>query len=229
VSTALLELAAACIGGLAEEVVFLGGATIGLRVSDPAAPAVRATEDVDVVLAATYIELDAFASRLRGRGFREDREVICRYRHPCGLVLDVMPVDSRVVGFGNRWYADAVAQAQTVTLPSGATIRAVRPPWLLATKLEAYRGRGGEDPIASPDFEDVVRLIDGPGELSAEIAAAPEPLRRYIAGELAGLAARPDFTEELAAALPPDAGTQSRIGLVAERWEAIVAAADGRG
>lgn len=158
---------------MTDEVVFLGGASVSLWISDPAAPPVRATNDVDVVLAATYGQLDAFAARLRERGFAEDRQVICRYRHPAGLILDVMPIDSQVLGFGNRWYADAVTEAASVVLPSGTSIRAVRPPWLIATKLEAFLGRGGDDPLASADFEDLVRLVDGREELHAEIEAAP--------------------------------------------------------
>ena len=53
-STVLLELAASCLGDLTDEVVFLGGASVSLWISDPAAPPVRATNDVDVVLAVTY-------------------------------------------------------------------------------------------------------------------------------------------------------------------------------
>ena len=150
-SISLLELAADCLGELADEVTFLGGASVALWISDLAAPPVRATDDVDVVLGATYVELDAFAARLRARGFREDPEVICRYRHPRGLILDVMPIDARVLGFGNRWYEGVVAEAASVALPSGRRIRAASPPWLVATKLEAYLDRGGDDPVASAD------------------------------------------------------------------------------
>jgi hypothetical protein len=92
---ALLETAAVTLGPLLEEVVFLGGASIDLWLSDPGAPAVRTTDDVDVVcditsLAAYY----RLGERLRERGFAEasDSRVICRWRHrDTGLVLDVMP------------------------------------------------------------------------------------------------------------------------------------------
>ena len=52
-STELLELAAAALGPLRDEVVFLGGASIHLWITDPAAPATRATDDVDVISAIT--------------------------------------------------------------------------------------------------------------------------------------------------------------------------------
>jgi hypothetical protein len=68
-STALLELAVDCLEDLAHEVAFLGGATVGLWITDPGAPTARATKDVDALLGATYSELAVFAARLRTRGF----------------------------------------------------------------------------------------------------------------------------------------------------------------
>jgi hypothetical protein len=224
VSTALLELACDCLGGLADEVVFVGGAAVGLWISDPAAPPPRVTNDVDVILVATYAEYGAFAERLRARGMTPDTSVICRHRHASGLILDVMPTDAGVLGFTNRWYRDAVADAGSVGLPSGRTIRAVRPPWLVATKLEAFAGRGRDDPIASADVEDIVRLVDGRPELAGEIASAPPELRDHAAGGLARLAARPDFLEVVEAALPLEAGSAARAEVVTGRWRAIAKA-----
>jgi hypothetical protein len=44
-----LETAAALLGPLLDEVVFVGGATAHLWITEPGAPPTRATEDVDVV------------------------------------------------------------------------------------------------------------------------------------------------------------------------------------
>jgi len=44
----LLERGAAALGELVDEVVFVGGATIALWITDPAAPPPRPTKDVDV-------------------------------------------------------------------------------------------------------------------------------------------------------------------------------------
>jgi hypothetical protein len=46
----LLEIAASALGPLAQEVGFLGGATIELWITDPAAQAPRPTDDVDVIV-----------------------------------------------------------------------------------------------------------------------------------------------------------------------------------
>jgi predicted nucleotidyltransferase len=133
-----------------------------------------------------------------------------------------MPIDSQVLGFGNRWYGEAAAEAELVTLPSGRRIRVVRPPWLVATKVEAFLDRGKDDPIASADFEDLVRLVDGREELWAEIAATPVPLRLYLAEHLGQLAQRTDFAEAVEAALPSEAGSQARSQVVVARWHDIV-------
>lgn len=91
----LLELAASVLGDLTEEVVFVGGATVGLWISDPVAPPVRATDDVDVVVeVTTRTEFYEFEAKLRAAGFGEDQTsgVICRWRHlDTGLILDAMP------------------------------------------------------------------------------------------------------------------------------------------
>jgi hypothetical protein len=74
-SIELLELAADGLGPLLDEVVFVGGATVTLWITDPGAPPVRPTKDVDVVVeVATRSAFHDFEARLRHRGFAEDRE-----------------------------------------------------------------------------------------------------------------------------------------------------------
>jgi hypothetical protein len=48
VNVELLELAAAALSDLVAEVVFLGGAIVELWITDPGAPPVRQTQNVDV-------------------------------------------------------------------------------------------------------------------------------------------------------------------------------------
>jgi len=102
VSLELLELAASALGELLGEVVFVGGPTVTLWITDPGAPPVRPTNDVDVVV-----------------------------------------------------------EVATRTAFYGAPARAALRPYLLATKLEAFKGRGQGDFLASRDFGDIVALVDG--------------------------------------------------------------------
>ncbi len=211
-SIELLELGAAVLGDLTDEVVFVGGATVTLWITDPAAPPPRPTQDVDVIVeVATRADYHAFEERLRGFDFRDDGRVICRWRHPAtGLVLDAMPTDAELLGFENRWQREAFPQAEEITLPSGTRIRAVSPAFMVATKLEAFLGRGEGDLLGSRDFTDIVALVDGREELETEIAGAPEELRSYVADSLQPLLEDPRLPDGVRAQLLPDAASQSR-------------------
>ncbi len=89
-----------------------------MLITDPAAPDVRPTLDIDVIVeVATLTDYYRLQERLRGKGFREavEENVICRWRHG-EIVLDVMPTDERILGFSNRWYAESLRNAQQVTI-----------------------------------------------------------------------------------------------------------------
>lgn len=192
-----LEAAAAVLGPLVDEVAFVGGATVHLWITESGAPPARATDDVDVICeVATLIEYHRLGERLRERGLREamDEPVICRWRSADpSLVLDVMPTDPDILGFSNPWYEEAIPTAATVILDSGVGIRATTPAPLVATKLCAWKGRGGGDILASLDVHDVLTLIDGRPELVEEVRSARPDLRDYIRAELSALRAGPYF------------------------------------
>ncbi len=226
-SIALLETGAQALGELTAEVVFVGGATLSLWVTDPQAPPARPTKDVDVIVEVTSrAGWHSFEQRLRDAGFNEDElsGVICRWGHiDSGLILDVMPMRADLLGFANRWQAAAVPHALERELPSGATIRAVSPPFLLATKLEAFRGRGRGDFYGSHDFSDVVFLIDVRRELLNEVRLSPPELQDYIAAELRDLVEQPRFLDGLFGALRPDPGSQARAeGVVLPRVRELI-------
>lgn len=214
----LLERATVALGELVEDVIFVGGATIELWLTDPGAIDIRPTLDVDVVVEVTSrLEFQNFEAELRRRGFAEDRSsaVICRWQHRAqNLTLDAMPARAEILGFENRWQAAAVPHAVRRDLPSGATIRAAPPPYLVAMKLEAFGGRGKGDFIASRDFEDIVTLVDRRPELIAEVRAADAELRGFVAEEVRRLLGEPSFPDGVAAALPPDAASQARASEV---------------
>jgi Nucleotidyl transferase AbiEii toxin, Type IV TA system len=225
----LLELAAEHLGSLLGEVVFVGGATVELWITDEAAPDFRPTDDIDVIVEITTTrDYHRFEKRVRERGLENDQRsgVICRFKHPdSGLLLDVMPTEASILGFENRWQGEAFPRAVEVVLPSGKSIQAIPPPYLLATKLEAFRTRGKGDLYGSRDFGDVVALIDGREELTAEVANAPAALREYVAGQLNELSQHPVFDSGLEGALPSSPETQTRVELVIRpRIVAIVGA-----
>jgi hypothetical protein len=165
-SIELLERAARELTPFLDEVAFVGGATVVLWITDPAAAEPRPTKDVDLVVeVASRLAWHDFEARLRAHGLRPDMSspVICRWRAGKGdeLLLDVMPSDATLLGFENRWQRPALDHAVTCSLPSGRSIRAISPPYLVATKLEAWKGRGRGDHLRSHDLEDIIGLVDG--------------------------------------------------------------------
>lgn len=192
-----LETAAGVLGPLLEDVVFVGGATVHLWLTEPGAPPTRATEDVDVICeVATRAEYHQFGSRLRERGLREsmNEPVICRWRSADPqLVLDVMPTNPDILGFSNPWYQEAISTAANIVLGSGVEIRAATPVSLVATKLSAWKGRGKGDLLYSLDIHDVMTLIDGRPELASEVQATQPALRGYVRDELSQLQTQPYF------------------------------------
>lgn len=215
----ILRLAIRRLGALADRMVFLGGCATGLLLTDPAAPAPRPTRDVDAIT--EVLSLSAYyrlAEELRQAGFSEDQDEgapVCRWRSE-GLILDVMPTDPNILGFGNRWYGPALATAMTLDL-QGDGIRVVAAPYFLATKLEAFAGRGGGDFLLSHDIEDCVALIDGRPELADEIRLAEASVRAYLAERFRSLLQTTGFLHALPGHLPPDAASQARLPLILAR------------
>lgn len=216
-SVALLEAAAAELGEVADEVVFVGAAVLPLLITDPAAPLPRATVDVDVVVdVRTRRGLRAFERRLEERGFVPDAAsgVICRWRSGSGLVVDALPVDAGVLGFGSPYLARGFGAGVAHRLPSGALIRVIPAPHLLAAKLDAFDDRGGRDHLGSRDFADAVLLVDGRPGLVDEILGGDDRVRTYLASRCARLLADADAVDGLHGALAPDAASQLRVSTV---------------
>ncbi|MDW5594014.1 nucleotidyl transferase AbiEii/AbiGii toxin family protein [Conexibacter stalactiti] len=218
-SVELVERGARALGPLVSEVVFLGGATLALWIDDPAAPPPRATKDVDVVVeVVSRPALHAFERRMRDVGFREDRDdgIICRWRHRADheLILDAMPADPSLLGFGGRWQQAALPFAVRRELPSGIEIRAVSSPFLVATKLEAFEDRGAADMLGSRDLDDVVSLFDGRPRLVEEIERAPADVRSYLGARCRSLVEDGDFRDAVFGLVRPDRASQARVETV---------------
>lgn len=66
----ILMLAVEKLGELCDEMVFLGGSTTGLLITDQASPPVRETKDVDVIVeVVTLAEYYKLSKKLRALGF----------------------------------------------------------------------------------------------------------------------------------------------------------------
>ena len=227
---ALLEKAVELLEPLLNELVFAGGCTTGLLVTDPAATHIRSTYDVDAITEVTsYAQYATLSERLRELGLHEDASEgapTCRWRHG-SLILDVMPTDEGILGFSNRWYSPAIRAAQTITV-GRHDIRVVTTPYFLATKLEAFHGRGGHDYRASHDLEDIITVIDGRPELGAEVRDADADVRDYIAAQAQALLSTRDFLDALPGHLAFDPASQDRLALLRDRLNELASAGRSR-
>ncbi|WP_460090039.1 hypothetical protein [Pseudomonas sp. S2_E02] len=179
----LIEFVAEGLGeAFLAEVAFVGGCTTAMLVTDTAVlDDIRFTDDVDLVIELAGISAwNQLTERLAVKGFKitgED-EVNCRFRFN-DVVVDVMPSDPAVLGYANRWFVEGLARADKFTLPSGTAIQIFQPAYFLATKLEAFAGRGNGDPYHK-DVEDMIILIDGRPELLEEVRQADSDLKAFV-------------------------------------------------
>ena len=220
----LLESVVKTLGPLCEQLVFVGGCAAGLLITEAAAPPVRVTKDVDAIVEIVSLtEYHALERQLESGGFRHDRSPdapICRWTVGNAL-LDVMPTNESVLGFGNRWYDEAAHTAIQLILPSGRKIRLISPPAFIGTKLEAFHGRGAGDFLASHDLEDIITVVDGRPELSKEVREASFQLREYLVAQIRALLQNHNFLEALPAHLPGDAASQARLPELLSRLRAL--------
>ena len=218
----LLEVAQALPDSLRDQMAFVGGSTTALLITDDIVKqGVRFTEDVDLILNARgrgqWMKVQ---QQLRDHGFRESPEddVICRMRLG-SLIVDFMPDDKTILGFTNRWYSDALATARPYKLTQDIAINLLDPVYFVATKLEAWKGRGNNQPVSSHDLEDIFTLVDGRESLQEEIARAEESVSQYIVVEFQQLSEHPQFDN----ALIGNISDPDRAELIWKRWERIQA------
>lgn len=221
---AMLESVVTTLGTLADDMVFVGGCAAGLLITDTAAPEIRTTTDVDALVEVVSLrEYHKLSTALRSQGFVEDQSPeapIARWRNG-SQILDVMPTDASVLGFGNEWYPLVFRTAVTATLPNGYQIRHISAPSFLATKLSAFDGRGGGDYLNSHDMEDFIAVIDGRSDIIEEIETDDTELAKHLAQRATLLLGDPGFDQALPGLLPPDPGNQARVPRVRQRLAAI--------
>jgi hypothetical protein len=173
----------------------------------------------------SYAAYADFSERLHRCGFREDTTEgapICRWRQN-KTILDVMPLDPKILGFSNLWYKPALDSAVVHQLETDLRVRVVTAVYFCATKLEAFAGRGKNDYQSSHDLEDLMAVLDGRVELVEEIHAGAADVRAYIAAETRKLLAIREFLDALPGYLLPDQASQARVSILLERLKKIAA------
>ena len=221
----IMVTAATRLGELRDDMVFIGGCAAGLLITDPAAPEVRYTIDVDVIVeVVSRAEFYRLEEKLRERGFQQimqEDAPICRWRAE-DVTLDVMPTDSEILGFGNRWYGPALENAEHMVIQNGIEVNMITAPYFLGTKMEAFLARGNGDYYGSHDLEDMIAVIDGRPELIDEIQNGSDKLKNYLAEEFNNLIQDDSFIEAIPGHLPPDPASQDRTEIIMKRLQRII-------
>ena len=203
-----IETIAMALGDLNDQVVYVGGAVVGLYIDDPGAPEMRPTKDIDIVLEiASSHHLEELRQKLADRGIHvaSDEKVICRFRYQ-NILLDIMA--TKEVGWApaNPWFQDGFKRAQIHRL-NNVTIKIMPLAYYLASKITAFRNRG-DDPRFSHDFEDVVYILDNRSTLPADILKSDDEVRTFLGSEFKVMLEDPVFQEAILAHLEPSIQTK---------------------
>ena len=207
----MLQTVANGLGELRDEMVFVGGAVAELYADNPAASEIRPTIDVDCVIEiSSRLQFSRMEENLRARGFTNDISKgapICRWIYK-DIKVDVMPTDSSVLGFSNRWYEEGIEIKISKTLPDGTDVFVFPPEYYLAAKFEAHNARGGNDLRQSHDFEDIIYILDNCSDILDNISASNPSVKMYLKKECQKLLENQNITEGIESALPYGSGEE---------------------
>lgn len=211
------------LSGITDDFVLIGGCATGLLITEPMTTKVRPTTDVDLIASlATRSEYEQIADKLRERGFVEDAtsDVICRWKIG-PFLIDVIPTEENVFGFGNVWYREAYDTASKIELPSGVQIRLIASPYFVATKIIAFHNRGNGDFGASHDIEDIITVLNGRKELEDEVQVSTRGLQEFLRDEIEAFLLDPSFTEAISWHLLPDEISQAKLPDIFQKLRTI--------
>ena len=221
----MLQFVASKLGAVCDDVVFLGGCTTGLFVDDPDFYDVRYTLDVDCIVDVISLgQYHKLEKKLAAQGFKRSltEDVICRWFYD-DVILDVMPTDEKILGFGNRWYKNAIEYAVNYNLSDDLKIKIVTASYFLATKLEAFKTRGNIDFYVSHDFEDIVSVLDGRLVIVDEIAQSDNELRDYLVESFAEIDNSRAFRGAILGHFVQYGGlAESRAGMLEKKIKTII-------
>lgn len=220
----MLEFVARKLGPLNNEVVYLGGCSTALFITDPLLLDVRPTKDVDCIVDIISIsDYYKFSKRLEKQGFKQliNEPVICRWFYD-DVILDVMPTNEEILTFGNRWYKEAVTNPLTHELADDLVIKSVTVAYLLATKIEAFNSRGNRDFLASHDLEDIINIVSGRAEIAEEINLENKALSDHLKNFFQEMMEDDEFITALPAHINEGPATEQRLEVITKRIKKII-------
>jgi len=176
------------LADLKDKVVFVGGATISLY-ADRSTLEVRPTTDIDVIIELlNYGERAKLEEKLRTIGFQHDIDstVVSRFKIQ-GIIVDIIPTTPDSIGFSNQWYPEGFKNAIEYKIDDDNIVKILSSPYFIATKLEAFKGRGSSDGRTSKDFEDIVFVLENRQTIWKELNETTGKIRNYLINEFTKL------------------------------------------
>jgi hypothetical protein len=137
------------------------------------------------------------------------------------IIVDVIPTDSCVLRFSNRWYKKAFDNPIMKRLPSGRVLKTITPVFFVAAKLEAFRSRGLEDLMASADLEDLITVLVEYPSFQKELREGDRDVQEYIGGEFKKLISDESYPHFLSAHLRGDEASQASLVKLRQLLEGI--------
>lgn len=184
INIATVAEVAQALQDIKEEIVFVGGAVVSLYTDDPAADEIRPTKDVDLTLnIVSLTHWQKLQELLGALGFNPDPfgHAICSYKFN-DIAVDIMATEDGPLGSANSWCKVGFENLQK-TLVGNQQIKILSAPCFLATKFEAFHGRG-KDYRTSHDMEDIMYVLDNRLNIVNEIAEDNPKVRAYVKDQL---------------------------------------------
>jgi predicted nucleotidyltransferase len=199
-----------------DEVLFIGGATLGFFVESIFHDAIRVTKDIDVVVEiATLKQHRVLQERLRNLGFVEQFDHMTRWKRG-DLIVDVLPLKLPEYLSPKPFLIEIFGRGNRVHLPNDRQIRVPDLAEFLALKFQAHAERGNGDWIAK-DIEDIVTVVDGAAEPFHISVDLSQEMKTFLRESIAYLRADPGFQNVMPGLLPTR--SNARVGRFNQRLE----------
>jgi restriction system protein len=200
ISSKDLELVAEGLKDLKNQMVFVGGAVVGLYVDVLSAKELRPTEDIDMTITlASFRNWYAIQEQLSDYGFHPDPfgHAICSFKYQ-DIPVDIMPAEDSPLGPANKWYALGFNNIWIRKIHD-IEIQILPAPCFLATKFEAFKNRGKDyrmKPSEKGELDPVENTVSTPEEL---LQNAWQEIRDSLVHEILDKvkSCTPDFFEKL--------------------------------
>lgn len=175
-----VEKVAIALEEINKDVIYVGGAVVSLYATDAGSEPPRPTKDIDIsVQISSYQEMDEFRELLSRKGIfpASEESVLYRYKYD-DILIDFIPYEDTPLGPTNRWLKPGFSKAYPIKIGS-SEIKILPASLFLATKWEAYKNRGA-DPRWSPDFEDIIYVIDNNSEVIDVVSQSDSRVRDFL-------------------------------------------------